>query len=261
MTYTNETVAVFGGASGIGEACVRLFTENNYRVLLGDNNARRGATIAKRYHSVDFVKVDIMDRDSWGKAINHMRDKYGHLNHYVHCPGGPVPGELEATTNPDLNGFLDMTPEDMVASVNFNLLPFMHISQEMAKFMIENSQDSQSITGIGSINDMGPYGLPAYSGSKGGMVSFAKEIANELGPEHRIKVNVVAPGSTETPLTRKEGMDFDAVDQSTMLRRHNMPEDVAAEVFYLATSKGITGQRRVVDNGQAGAADNSRYKK
>jgi NAD(P)-dependent dehydrogenase (short-subunit alcohol dehydrogenase family) len=106
---------------------------------------------------------------------------------------------------------------------------------------------------VSSINgERGKIGLAAYAASKGGMNALARTAARELGG-FNIRVNVVAPGWIETPLTA--GVPAAARERAqdeTQLRRLGEPDDVARAVWFLASPMAghITGQVLRVDGGQ-----------
>jgi 3-oxoacyl-[acyl-carrier protein] reductase len=103
-----------------------------------------------------------------------------------------------------------------------------------------------SISGI-----LGTPGQANYAATKGGMISFTKSLARELGP-FNIHVNAVAPGLIESELVSKMPKEkVEAIIKSSSLGRIGKPEEVAQAVLFLASehSDYITGQTIVVDGG------------
>jgi len=103
-----------------------------------------------------------------------------------------------------------------------------------------------SISGI-----LGTSGQTNYSATKGGMISFTKSLARELGP-FNIHVNAVAPGLIESEVVSKMPKEkLNAIVKSSSLGRIGKPEEVAQAVLFLASehSNYITGQTIVVDGG------------
>jgi len=109
-------------------------------------------------------------------------------------------------------------------------------------------------------SDAGRVGAPneaVYSACKGGIIAFTKAMARELA-KHRVTVNAICPGPTETRLLQdvagdgERGARFrEAVVQRTPLGRLGQPEDVAGAVCFLASDDAafITGQVLSVSGG------------
>jgi 3-oxoacyl-[acyl-carrier protein] reductase len=103
-----------------------------------------------------------------------------------------------------------------------------------------------SISGI-----LGTPGQVNYAATKGGMISFTKSLARELGP-FNIHVNAVAPGLIESEVVSKMPREkVEAIIKSSSLGRIGKPEEVAQAILFLASghSDYITGQVIIVDGG------------
>jgi acetoacetyl-CoA reductase/3-oxoacyl-[acyl-carrier protein] reductase len=106
---------------------------------------------------------------------------------------------------------------------------------------------------VSSINgERGKAGQANYAASKGGLNALARTAARELG-RFGIRVNAVAPGWIETPMTA--GLPAELRERAlaeTALGRLGRPEDVAGAVLYLCSELGrqVTGQVLRVDGGQ-----------
>ncbi|HYD48203.1 MAG TPA: glucose 1-dehydrogenase [Terriglobales bacterium] len=103
---------------------------------------------------------------------------------------------------------------------------------------------------------VGSTGEAVYSACKGGIISFSKTLARELA-RHKINVNVLCPGPTETPLLEsiaggREGAKvIEAIKRSIPLRRLGKPEDIAGAVLFFVSADAdfITGQVLSVSGG------------
>jgi 3-oxoacyl-[acyl-carrier protein] reductase len=87
---------------------------------------------------------------------------------------------------------------------------------------------------------------PAYAASKGGIIALTKWAAREIG-EYNITCNSVAPGATETAITR--GVPYDTSHKS--INRTGQPAEITSAVSYLVSKNAsfVTGQVIVVDGG------------
>ncbi len=125
--------------------------------------------------------------------------------------------------------------------------------------------DNGSIIFSGSVhNYLGQPDVAAYAATKGGLVSVARSIAADLAPR-KIRVNVVAPGATKTPIwkrgaranaTAEEAAKVSDFFSSTVpLARWGEPEDLAKAVLFLASgdSSYINAVELMVDGGLTGA--------
>ena len=106
---------------------------------------------------------------------------------------------------------------------------------------------------LSSINgERGKAGQSNYAASKAGLNALARTAARELGRFH-IRVNAVAPGWIETPMTAKLGNELrQRALEETALGRLGQPDDVAGVVQFLCCdlSRHVTGQVLRVDGGQ-----------
>ena len=110
-----------------------------------------------------------------------------------------------------------------------------------------------AIVNIASINGLrGKFGQANYAASKGGLIAFTRGVARELARE-RVRVNAIAPGFVETPMTRTLPEPVLAQARAeAILGRLGSPSDIANAVLFLVSplAAHITGQVLVVDGGQ-----------
>jgi NAD(P)-dependent dehydrogenase (short-subunit alcohol dehydrogenase family) len=122
-----------------------------------------------------------------------------------------------------------------------------------------------SIIFNGSVhNYLGQPGYAAYAATKGGLVSMARTIAADLAPRN-IRVNVVAPGATKTPIWNRGPRSPMSTDESAKLEefvssaiplgRWGNPEELAKAVLFLASedSSYVNAVELMVDGGMTGA--------
>ena len=113
-------------------------------------------------------------------------------------------------------------------------------------------------------NYLGQAGVAAYAATKGGIVSIARSIAADLAPRN-IRVNVVAPGATKTPIWKRGPRASISADESATIEkfiastvplgRWGQPEEIAKAVLFLASddSSYVNAVELMVDGGLTGA--------
>jgi NAD(P)-dependent dehydrogenase (short-subunit alcohol dehydrogenase family) len=157
------------------------------------------------------------------------------------------------------NSICDMTSDMYHDLLNTNLHGAVYTLREAARHMVKRAEGGDpggSIIICGSMSIF--YGVPGlghYAAAKGALNSLARTMAAELG-QHRIRVNVVAPGFIATEMTQADPEVFKQIDAAvsarTPLGRSGTPEDLEGVAVYLASdcSSYHTGDTLIVDGGR-----------
>lgn len=134
--------------------------------------------------------------------------------------------------------------------IDINLIGPMAITHAALPLMA----DASAIVNVSSdAGRVGSSGEVVYSGAKAGVIGFSKALAREVAVR-RIRVNVVAPGPTDTPFLASfddTGKLATAMERQTPLRKLATPEDVASAIAFLGSADAghITGQVLSVSGG------------
>ncbi|MDQ7801722.1 MAG: SDR family NAD(P)-dependent oxidoreductase [Armatimonadota bacterium] len=247
MEFQDRVALVTGGASGIGRATCLALAARGARVAVADINAQGAEQVAEEIRRQDrealAVGMDVTNRAHVAQAVQQVLDRWGRVDVLINAAGWDriVP-------------FLESTEDlwDRVININFRgvlntchvVLP--HMVQRGGGVVVNISSDAGRV---------GSSGETVYSGAKGAVIAFSKALAREVA-RHNIRVNVVAPGITDTPLLQQiiqAGNEklIDAIVRSTPLRRMARPEEVAEAVVFLASDRAsfITGQTLSVSGG------------
>ena len=229
---------VTGAASGIGAAIADALHEAGARVVSLDRS-HAAETRVEQGREVQ-VPLDVTDTEAVEAAVLRLVEK-----------GGP-PDILVNNAGVTRDGVVwKLRDEDWETVIDTNLGGAFRMTRACVPHM--RQRRGGAIVNISSINALrGKFGQSNYAASKGGLIAFTKAVAREVAREG-IRVNAVAPGFIDTPLT---GRLPDAVRAQAMseivLGRLGKPEDIAAAVLFLASplAAHITGQVLVVDGGQ-----------
>lgn len=183
MNFKDKIVIVTGGATGIGEAVVRNFSEEGAIVI---------STFHKRKNENDrsllSFHVDVKDYKACEDFVNTVIEKFGRVDILVNVAG------IERA-----NLLIKNVEEDWDLIVDTNLKSIFNVTKVAINGMLKNGG---SIVNVGSIVGIyGGKGEAIYAASKAGIIGFSKSVAKEYASRN-IRCNVVAPGAIVTDLTK-----------------------------------------------------------
>jgi meso-butanediol dehydrogenase/(S,S)-butanediol dehydrogenase/diacetyl reductase len=239
-------VLISGAAGGIGAATVDRFLESGYEVAGLDISP---AVETLRTNSYRGKAADVTDPERLVAAVEELLEGM-ELRHVVGLAGRVVvdePGSIEPDVAAAVDGFS--------RSLSLNLTGQYALIQAALPKLSEATGD-RSITLCSSVNALRGYGAPAYSAAKAGLIGMAHVLASPLG-RRGIRVNVVAPGTTRTPLveeeirTAKDHTRLDRAARQIPLGRVAEPDDVAAVIESLAVRMTYVSDEVIkIDGGQ-----------
>jgi NAD(P)-dependent dehydrogenase (short-subunit alcohol dehydrogenase family) len=195
---------ITGGASGIGEATVRLFVEEGCRVLIADIQDDKGELLADDLGGdAIFLHTDVTREADVKVAVDRAVEEFGRLDCMFNNAGiaGAV-GPIESVT---VEGF-DATIAVLLRGV---FLGIKHAA------LVMKGQGHGSIINTASVAGFRTgYGNHVYSAAKAAVIQLTRSVAMELG-ESGVRVNCICPGFIPTPMIgRARGLSIEEADAS-----------------------------------------------
>jgi NAD(P)-dependent dehydrogenase (short-subunit alcohol dehydrogenase family) len=249
------TAVVTGGASGIGRRTVERLLAEGWRVWALDLNEKALAGFMEpatgdryRYH-----RCDVRDVESLRVALAAVQRESVGIRALVCCAGVTIVSELSE---------MSIEQADLLFDVNVRG-PWLTIREALPLLQREGSvADPSRVVVIGSIAGMRPkVGGGMYGATKAALHVIAGVYAVELAPTG-VTVNALAPGTVDTPMSRKAASDALAgasplykTSGVSPLGRIAQPDDVADAVLFLlgGGAKYINGAVIPVDGGTRAA--------
>jgi NAD(P)-dependent dehydrogenase (short-subunit alcohol dehydrogenase family) len=198
MQIADSVALVTGGASGLGEATVRLIVNGGGRAMILDRAGSAGAGLASELgERAAFSEADVTDEAQVRAAVERTVERFGVLNVTVNCAGV---GIAMRTISRDGSHPLDL----FTKVVQVNLIGTFNVIRLAAAQMAKNTPTAEGERGV-IVNTAsvaaydGQIGQAAYSASKGGVVGMTLPIARDLASVG-IRVVTIAPGTFDTPM-------------------------------------------------------------
>ncbi|UNL83541.1 3-hydroxyacyl-CoA dehydrogenase [Priestia koreensis] len=189
---------ITGGASGLGEATIKMIIENGGKAVIADVAEEKAERLRKELGDrVWFVKTDVTSENSVQEALQEAVNLMGEVNVVVNCAGIAIAEKVAGK-----RGVHSL--ESFSRTISINLIGTFNVIRLAAEKMIGNEPSDQGERGL-IINTAsvaayeGQIGQAAYSASKGGVVGMTLPIARELA-SHGIRVVSIAPGLFHTPM-------------------------------------------------------------
>jgi NAD(P)-dependent dehydrogenase (short-subunit alcohol dehydrogenase family) len=232
MQLSGAVVLVTGGASGIGAATVDALHEAGAKVAVLDLAGASAGDIHEQ--------VDVGDEAAVVDAVARVAARFGGLDGAVLNAGvgGMAP-------------ILRMSTDEWDRIMRVNLRGAFVMLRECARAMVD-ARRAGVIIAVTSVSAfLTDRRMAHYSASKAGLAALVRVAARELG-EHGIRVNAVAPGTTDTPMfaaTDRLPGYRERVARRAALGRVGTAGDVAAAIVALFGLDWVTGQVVVADGG------------
>ena len=241
-----KRVLVTGGSGGIGSVCARAFMAEGSRVAV---HYHRGKDRAEAVGAEVVLGADLTDETQVARLFDEARDALGGIDVCV-----DVAGVWPSDDAP----VWELSLERWEHTLRVNLTATFLVARAFLREVERNGNGSlvliASTAGLFGEAGHADYAAAKSAVAHGLLLSLKNEVVR-VSPNAR--VNVVAPGWTESPMTRGfvDSEQVERVSRTMALRKVAQPEDVAAAVVYLASdalSGHVTGQVISVAGGMEG---------
>lgn len=237
---------VTGAGSGLGREISKALGAKAISVIVADINMENAeetaAIIQEQGNEAKAVFCDVTDLENVQKAVQESVQHFGKIDILINNAGWDK-----------VEPFLKSEPSTWQRIININLMGQINTSKEILPLMIENGYGK--VVNIASdAARVGSSGEAVYSAAKGGVIAFTKTLAREMA-RHKININCVAPGPSDTPLFKEIGEQHEglagALEKSIPFRRLAQPKDIAGAVAYFVSEEAeyVTGQTLSVSGG------------
>jgi NAD(P)-dependent dehydrogenase (short-subunit alcohol dehydrogenase family) len=240
---------ITGGNSGIGLATARLFVAEGARVAITGRNADTLRSAEAELKNALAVQADVSVPADRQRLFDELARSFGSLDVVFANAGIAGATPLGQTTEDRFDEILRVN----VTGVFFTVQGALPLLNPGASIVLNGSV----------VATLGPPGSSAYVASKGAVRAMARSLAAELA-SRRVRVNVVSPGATITPIwsgrtagdTTREKLSqvAEKLTGPIPLGRLAEVEDIARAVLYFASedSSYVTGAELFVDGGSTG---------
>ena len=246
MDFAGKVAIVTGAGQGIGRTVGEILAARGAAVAVVDLDVARAETVAKalagggakaRAFVIDLARKDMVDQ-----MVREVVDDWGRVDVLVNNAGW--------TRN---QPFVDDTPDYWDRIIDVNYKAQIYTCRAVLEPMMR--QGGGSIVNVAS--DATRVGSPrqcVYAGAKAAVIGFSKALVTEVS-KHNIRINVVSPSTTDTPLTRQAltPEQIERREKAIPLGRIGRPEDQANAIVFFASeaSSYITGQILSVNGGSS----------
>ncbi|MCK9919514.1 glucose 1-dehydrogenase [Microbacteriaceae bacterium K1510] len=244
---TGKVAVVTGASKGIGAGIAKSFAAAGAAVVVNyasDNGGadRVVADIKAKGGKAIAVKADVAKAAEVKQLFDATKQAFGKVDVLVNNAGVYRFHAIE-----------DVTEDEFHRLFNINVLGTMLTTREAVKHFGPNGGSVINVGSNASVEAVVPT-ASVYSATKGAVDTLTRVLAAELGPR-KIRVNVIAPGGTETEGVHAAGLIGSDLEKSlvsrTPLGRLGQPDDIARVAVFLASddSGWMTGERFVAAGG------------
>lgn len=244
MRLENKSAIITGGSSGIGKATALRFSLEGAHVMVADINEEQGYKTVKMIKenggNAVFQRVDVSVPEEVEALVKSTVENFGKLDIMVNNAGiSHGEKKIEDVPIEDWDKVVDVSMKSVFLGMKYAIPE-----------MLENGGSIINTASVAGIK--GQKLLAGYTAAKSGVIAITKSTALEYG-KHNIRINAIAPGVVETPITNewKKTPKWPILSTANALRRIGQPDEIANAMLFLASDESsfVTGTTLVVDGG------------
>jgi len=245
FNFEGKVILITGGSSGIGRATSLLFARCGAKVVIGDINPageETVETIKRDKGEATFIQTDVRKPEDVQNLITSAVQNYGALNCAFNNAGVlPPMAALADTEELTFDQTFAVDVKGVFLAMKYEI---QHMLAHGGGVIVNNA----SIAGI-----IAERGISAYVAAKHAVIGLSKAAAVEYASQG-IRINAIAPGLVQTPMTRHWHDDVETREffiGNTPLGRFAQPEEIANMVLFLCSDLAsfTAGQTFAVDGG------------
>ncbi|CAB3823938.1 SDR family NAD(P)-dependent oxidoreductase [Achromobacter anxifer] len=243
LQSSRPVALVTGSTSGIGEAVARRLSRDGYAVVVHSRrSAEAGHALARELGEAVYVQADLANDADRVRLVREAIAAWGRLDVLVNNAGisRVIPHADLAAATPDI--WHELHEVNVVA-------PFRLVAEAQAALKAAATQGRPAcVVNVSSHAGIRPKGASIpYAATKAALNHVTRLLALSLAPD--IRVNAVAPGLVDTPLTADWTQAQELWRDKSPMRRAASPEDIAQAVSMLVASDYLTGEILLSDGG------------
>ena len=238
-----KTIVILGASGDIGKVVLKAFYNKGFNVVAGYHNNKKALddfikTLKPRNNQILTKQINLESEQSIVSFFDDVKKFSKEIYGLVNCAGVSRPSLL-----------IDAKSEDIAKEINTNLVGAIMATKHALPLLNQKNSRLINISSVWGV--VGGSCESTYSASKGGLISFTKAIAKEMGPSG-LTSNCICPGLIKTKMNAhltKE--DYAQIKNETPLARFATTSDIANLCLFLASdkAKNITGQVITLDAG------------
>ncbi len=245
-SFEDKVALVTGGNSGIGRATAILFAQQGANVVVAARRVDEGQETVEAIRQdggeAVFIKTDVAQATEVESMVREVVAKYGRVDYAFNNAGVASGGLLHEVTEEDWDRVVDINLKGVWLCMKYQIVQMLKQGEGV---IVNNS----SVAGLAGL-----VRSPVYAASKHGVIGLSKSAALQYVNDG-IRINVVCPGVTMTPMT--EGAYASGPDAQTWFESKQptgqvgSPEEIAQAVVWLCADAAsfVTGVALPVDGG------------
>lgn len=252
-----QVAVISGGSGGMGEATALLFAKEGAKVALHfsgltDASIKKGHNVVSKLKELGFeaipVHANVSNYSEVKKAVDRVVNQWGKVSLAV-CYAG-LPSEMKFWKEDPL----ELSDDDLHSAINVDFLGSYHFLKACKDYMKDNDRYGKSVL-VSSTPAIYGEGIGyRFSLAKDLNRMTVKSLATKLIKDYGVYLNVIAPGTVETPANRKNYSDkeWKELVSGIPLGKAGTPEDIANVALFLCShdSDYVVGQTIIVDGGE-----------